>query len=143
MKPTMLAASVLVLGLAAQAVAGSQPSSGFDVLPVGISPGALPGMPSFDPDGEPLWAAGGEDAGGPALQRFADLAEPGQEAVAERPALSGGIDREPSSTLLQAIYTSTSGGQASLIWSQGHRQLSDDRADFERGIVAARPTFFF
>ena len=74
MKPSMLAVAVLGFGLAAQAVAGSQSSSGFEV-PSGerfaeaLSQGAVP-SPGSD---EHVWADDREAAEGAGRERSAPL----------------------------------------------------------------------
>lgn len=140
MKPTMLTATLLAISLAAQAVAGSQPSSNSEVTSVGLFPGVQPDMLSLGLDDWYLRVASGIDDRGPAAQRFAEAAGPEPEAMPGRPAPSGG---EPQSTLFQAIYTF--GGQVFPAWSPDHRQqLHDSGADFKRSTAAVTgPVFLF
>ncbi|WP_349570804.1 hypothetical protein [Azotobacter salinestris] len=119
MKPSMLAAAVLVFGLCTQAVAGNQPSSAVDPSSVGDCPGTLDGP--CQRDGEP----------GAAVQR-ATGSGPGQ------PASAGGA---ASGGLFQAIHSP--GGRALPAWSQDHRLLRERDGAPGAGSVAGRSSFFF
>lgn len=82
MKPSMLAAAVLVFGLAAhQAVAGNQSSPGFE-MPLGeMFAESLPRGASRSPDREPRRAGGAEEAGEPASPLFQAIYSVGGQAL--------------------------------------------------------------
>jgi hypothetical protein len=82
MKPSMLAAAVLVFGLAAhQAVAGNQSSSGFE-MPLGeMFAESLPHGPGRSPEREPRRAGGAEEAGEPASPLFQAIYSVGGQAL--------------------------------------------------------------
>ncbi|TKD40159.1 hypothetical protein [Azotobacter chroococcum] len=97
MKPSMLAAAVLVFGLAAhQAIAGNQSSAGFE-MPLGeMFAESLPHGPGRSPERESRRAGGAEEAGEPASPLFQAIYSVGGQAL---PAWSQRISGCPTATM--------------------------------------------